>query len=386
MPQSLKGNPLPTSAPKAAHSTYTKKTGVAAVKEAGLYDDFLKLARFDGEALIACDKNLTKYLSIGGKKEGDKTAKPEIDRHELRQLLTESLPEGTIRWGCRLRAVDNEGKLHFENNSVESGFDLIVGADGAWSKVRNTLSDQKPSYSGVAGHWFGIPDAKDRAPALYKLLNRGSIYSWSDGRSIMAQQIGDGSISVSTWIVRGEDWMKDSDYDILDLDAAKKANKEEYSDWVSELSDFTQVGVEEVRARSLYMLPIGFQWKNKASVTLLGDAAHVMVPFGGAGVNLALEDSLKLSHAIVDAAKEDGKVETLRTKVAEYEEDMFKRAKPLQELSYGAMRDMFFTEGAPRTTIESWMLRFFRLQMHPLKYYPFAAAIYIFYFFFRLFK
>ncbi len=181
------------------------KSGIAAIKEAGLYDEFMKLARFDGEALIVCDKNLRRYISIGAKKATDKPAKPEIGRAELSLLLANSLPEGTIGFGHRLQAMDEHGTLHFDRGGVERGNDFVIGADGAWSGVRNLLSDQKPLYSGVAGHWLSIPNAKEQAPELYKLVNRGSVYSFSDGKSIMAQQIGDRSISVSAWSVRGKD-------------------------------------------------------------------------------------------------------------------------------------------------------------------------------------
>ena len=75
--------------------------------------------------------------------------------------------------------------------------------------------------------------------------------------------------------------------------------------------------------RSLFMLPVGFRWDNKPSVTLLRDAARLMTPFAGIGVNLAFEDAMKLAPAILDASK-DSRDDALVVKIAEYEEEMFR--------------------------------------------------------------
>src|SRR5437868_4920285 len=45
-------------------------TGLAALREAGLYDQFLKFARFDGDALTVCDKKMLRYLDLKSSREG----------------------------------------------------------------------------------------------------------------------------------------------------------------------------------------------------------------------------------------------------------------------------------------------------------------------------
>lgn len=108
-------------------------TGLKALREAGLYEDYEEYARYDGEALSVVDKNLVSVIRIGGTTEASSRGKPEIDRARLRQILVNSLPEGTIRWNCRLRSVDpHDLSPHFDHG-VETGFDLLIGADGAWS-------------------------------------------------------------------------------------------------------------------------------------------------------------------------------------------------------------------------------------------------------------
>jgi 2-polyprenyl-6-methoxyphenol hydroxylase-like FAD-dependent oxidoreductase len=125
------------------------------------------------------------------------------------------------------------------------------------------------------------------------------------------------------------------------------------------------------------MLPVGFKWQHQGGVTLLGDAAHLMTPFAGLGVNIAFEDAMKLADAIIDAGK-DGKKGALDARTTAFEEDMFMRAKKAERLTDGMMRDMFFSEGAPRSSIWPWALKKATYEIHPLLYpimYPLVAAL-----------
>lgn len=360
------------------------KTGLAAMKEAGLYEEFLKYARFDGESLVLCDKNKKTYLRRSPSKSGNKiAAAPEIDRAELRGLLLRSIPEDIIRWNHRLRSVTEDRVLQFDHG-VEKGFDLVIGADGAWSKVRLLLSQTKPSYSGIGGHSFSIPNAKERAPAAYKLVNRGSVFAFSDGKALFGQQLGDDSINVSARSRRSEEWMSECGYNPQDIQESKQAVQREFSGWSSDLLNLIEAADTMEAPRSLFMLPVGFRWDNKPGVTLLGDAAHLMTPFAGIGVNLAFEDAMKLAHAIIDASK-DTRDDALAVKITEYEEEMFRRAKKAQQLTNGAMQDMMFTKDAPRSSIESWCARMASEHVPPFLHPLVFLGIYVLYFFYKFF-
>lgn len=270
-------------------------------------------------------------------------------------------------------------------HGTEQGFDLIVGADGAWSRVRRFLTPDQPSFCGIYGHLFTIPDAARTAPTVSKLVNRGSLYAYSDGKSLMGQQIGDGSIQVSVWTTASQD---DDALSSADDDSRRRQIASQFSDWAPELLELLATGSEYTGNRRIYTLPVGFQWPGLPSMTLVGDAAHLMPPFAGEGVNLGFEDVMNLSDAIrgfLDSP--NGTLdETLRT----YEKDAFQRARRGQELSVGVMHDMFFTTGAPRAVIERWMLRIIRYRAHPWVFrifYPFiAAGVYGFYFLLKLFR
>lgn len=257
-----------------------EKTGQAAFKAAGLFDEFLKYARYDGEAMKICDKKLLCYINQGGSKPNSNaigTGRPEIDRPKLREVLYNSLDKDTVVWNHRLANVDEDLRLHFVNGDVETGFDLIVGADGAWSKIRPSLTSEQPFYSGIGGIAFRIPDAEKTQPELYRLVNRGSFFSTSDMKSIMAQFMGDGSINISTWSVRPRDWQKTCGYDVHDAIAVKEACRKEYADWDPRLVAFTQVAEDHVVPRDLFMLPVGIRWDHVKALTIVGDAAHLMV-------------------------------------------------------------------------------------------------------------
>ena len=80
--------------------------------------------------------------------------RPEIDRLQLRQILLQSIPKHRVRWDKKLLGAEiaesktrsgattaSDCTLRFVDGTSESGFRLIVGADGAWSKIRSLVSE-----------------------------------------------------------------------------------------------------------------------------------------------------------------------------------------------------------------------------------------------------
>ncbi|KAH7066975.1 hypothetical protein BKA63DRAFT_571368 [Paraphoma chrysanthemicola] len=351
------------------------KTGLAAMKEAGLWEDFQKYARYDGESLLITDKFLTTWLRRAPGSPSQKRkigTAPEIDRSDLRNLLLKSIPDECIRWGMKLVTVQETHKgceLHFANGNVEGGHDLIVGCDGAFSKTRAYLTSEQPFYTGLGGWTIQIPDADVNAPAVYDFVNRGSVFAYSDGKSMSIQQLSSGNIWVATYRPQVEEHPSRLDLKLGDLAAAKQDLLISYQDWDPALQEAIVQAQGEAVWRSLYMLPVGFTWPHRQGVTLLGDAAHLMTPFAGIGVNTAFHDALLLSRRIVESTKST-EHHVLDDHIFAYEKEMFTHAHEAQEMTYGSMKDMLLTEGAPRTTIESWTLRHAKSDMpvwaHPI--------------------
>lgn len=128
---------------------------------------------------------------------------------------------------------------------------------------------------------------------------------------------------------------------------------EQYHDWAPELLGLIKDASDKVMTRSLYMLPVSYRWPHRPSVTMVGDAAHLMTPFGGEGVNLALQNAMKLAHTIIEAS---GDSKGLRLKVKAFEQDMFVRMR-MQRMSDGRMRDMMFMPGASGSVLETWIMK-----------------------------
>ena len=111
-------------------------SGQLALQEAGLLEQFKDLARYNVPTQIV-DASGKVYLDVTGDGDDDK---PEIDRRDLRNLLLASVPHDTVRWNSRVQSVqkqsDDTMSVHLASGDTVSGFRLVVGADGAWSKAR----------------------------------------------------------------------------------------------------------------------------------------------------------------------------------------------------------------------------------------------------------
>jgi len=111
------------------------ETGQHALRECGLFDEFKRYARYDDTLFALADKLGKRLVQLGQGRDA-----PEIDRSDLRQILLDAIPKDKIKWGHSLRSVtvgeNNRPVLRFANGVMRTRFKLVVGADGAWSKVR----------------------------------------------------------------------------------------------------------------------------------------------------------------------------------------------------------------------------------------------------------
>ena len=94
---------------------------------------------------------------------------------------------------------------------------------------------------------------------------------------------------------------------------------EEFDGWAPELTALITDGETDPALRPIHALPVEHRWARVAGVTLLGDAAHLMLP-SGEGANLAMFDGAELGKAI---AANSGDVEAA---LIAYEKDLFPRS------------------------------------------------------------
>lgn len=295
-------------------------TGQHALHLAGLDAEFRAIARPEDQGMRLYDKAGTLVFDEQDASEGDR---PEVDRTALRRMLLDSLAPGAVRWGHKLRAAEicNDGTcaLAFANDSAET-FDLVVGADGAWSRVRPLVSTAKPSYSGVSFVEMGLDDVDNRHPELAALVGRGLMFALGDGKALIAQRNGHAHVRVYAVLRVPEAWALGDAVDFSDPDTARHQIAALFTHWAPALLDLVAKSEGRVRAWPLYALPVGHTWDTRAGVTLIGDAAHVMSPFSGEGVNLAMRDASDLALALAENADWPDAVRG-------YEQTMFVRAE-----------------------------------------------------------
>jgi 2-polyprenyl-6-methoxyphenol hydroxylase-like FAD-dependent oxidoreductase len=288
---------------------------------AELDEQFKTIARYEDQEGSLLNKDGEKLFGSDETEDGED--RPEVDRTALRAMLLDSLAPGVVRWGYNLRSArqldDGSYELLFENGLTET-YDLVIGADGAWSRVRPLVSSATPTYTGVTFIEFGLDDVDLQHPILARLVGHGSMFALADNKGLVAQRNGHAHIRVYAAMRIPEGWETTNGFDAGNPQIARAWLLNQFSGWSNSLLDLIHECNNRFVVRPLYSLPIGHRWDFRPGVTLLGDAAHLMSPFSGEGVNLAMFDALKLAESISECS-------TLEEAVGAYEGPMFERAE-----------------------------------------------------------
>ncbi|MCI3936753.1 FAD-dependent monooxygenase [Chryseobacterium aahli] len=254
---------------------------------------------------------------------GNEHFRPEIDRGVLRKILLESLEPETIVWNSHFISMEphNEGWiLHFKDGlSVYA--DLVIGSDGANSKIRPYLTNIKPFYSGVTMLEGNVYDSKKAVPQMHSLINGGKIMAFGNEKNILMGQKGGGDLGFYVSFKTNENWAKESGIDFSDRTEVLNWFKKEYSDWSNIWYELFEKAATPFIPRPIYCAPLDQTWKTLPNLTIIGDAAHVMPPFAGEGANMAMLDALELSDCLTS-----DEYSSLQEAISGYEIKMRKRA------------------------------------------------------------
>jgi 2-polyprenyl-6-methoxyphenol hydroxylase-like FAD-dependent oxidoreductase len=308
----------PLARPQGGTLDLHEDSGLLAVQRAGLDSEFQRIARYDDQGSRLLDKTGRVLFEEPDASAGNR---PEVDRTALRDMLLASLPADCVQWGRALSDMRlQEGgrwNLSFTGGSEAGPFDLVVGADGAWSRVRPLLSPYKPQYSGLTFIEFGIDDVDRSHPAIAQLVGRGKLDVQGDGKAIIVQRNGNAHIRGYAIFRVPADWAAKR-FDFSSPAAVRSALLAEFAGYADAVTDLFRVSNDQFVPRLIHALPVGHCWAPRRGLTLLGDAAHLMSPFGGEGVNAAMRDAGELAALL--AGQEDW-----AAAVATYEMEMFER-------------------------------------------------------------
>ncbi|OIK24762.1 FAD-dependent oxidoreductase [Streptomyces malaysiense] len=322
-----------------------EENGQRALRSAGLHDAFRKLVHAGGQAMRLVGPDGTVHVSRADDGEG---GRPEVDRGDLRDLLLDSLPAGTVRWSAKVTGARGLGGGRHEvtfadGSAVTTG--LLIGADGAWSRIRPLVSSARPAYTGISLVETDLLDADARHPGGAELIGGGFFISLGGGRGFLAHRETDGSLHVYTAMKADEGWLDTIDFG--DTASAKAAVLAGFAGWHEGLRGLVADADGPLTPRRVHALPVGHRWDRVPGVTLLGDAAHLMSPFAGEGANLAMYDGAELAEAV---AAHPGDTEAALTA---YESALFPRAHACATESAASLDTMFADDGMER------MLAFF---------------------------
>ncbi|MCD2477538.1 FAD-dependent oxidoreductase [Mammaliicoccus lentus] len=314
-------------------------SGQLPLKEAGIFENFRKHARYEGEDTRIVNKDGEILYDEDAEGEGNR---PEIDRGKLCDIIMEQIHPENIKYGFKFEKLiqrDNgEVELVFENGTTVMT-DLVIGADGAFSQIRSHLTNAKPEYTGIS--MIEMNSDENEHPDLLKFNKNGKLIGLGGDQAILGQRNGDGRIMA--YISFKTKYEKLDEYRNLSLDTLKERLLAEYSDWDSELKNYIAYSYDDIKFRRIYKLPIGLTWATQPNITIIGDAAHLMSPFAGEGVNMALYDAYLLAESFKNF---NNLTEVLKV----YEQQMFEITKIHAKESQDNLEIFFSENGAEKMT------------------------------------
>ncbi|MGN4240530.1 FAD-dependent oxidoreductase [Staphylococcus equorum] len=295
-----------------------ERDGQIALEIAELTKQFKAIIQEGGEASRVVDQNGKVLLDDP---DDGTHGRPEVLRGDLRNILLASLPEDIIQWNKKLNYIqtlsDGQHELTFADGSAATT-NVLVGADGAFSKVRPLLSEATPEYVGIASVETYLYDVDAKHAATANIVGDGAMYALAPGKGFQAHRKPNNIIHTYVSLKRSKAWFDEIDFENPETPVTQIAS--EFEGWPKELTTLINDSETAPVLRKVYALPINHRWKHLPDVTLIGDAAHLMPP-AGEGANLAMYDGAKLGEAIANNSHNNEEA------IVSYETSIFPRSE-----------------------------------------------------------
>jgi salicylate hydroxylase len=211
-----------------------------------------------------------------------------VHRADFLNLLFDALPRGTVTLGHRCIQLKEEAdRVHLSfANGASAEADLVIGADGIRSAVQREIGLQsRPSSEGIMAYRGLIP--ADRLSWASELKDPALWLGF--GRSFLLYPVARGQLInmvafVPTDTESEESWSAPGDLAAL---------ASEYAGWDKPVQDTINALDETFRWGIYDRAPLPY-WSTRR-ITLMGDAAHPMVPHVGQGAGQSIEDGFTLA-------------------------------------------------------------------------------------------
>lgn len=218
-----------------------------------------------------------------------------IHRADLLSALERELPSEVIRLGHRLTGLeqdpDGPARLDFDGGATAE-VDVVIGADGIHSSVRSALfGKESPEFTGVVAFRAVVPSDRLDVP------NLDAFTKWwgpDPETQIVTFPLNRGRETFIFATTPQESWTEESwttPGDVVELRAM-------YAHFHPEARALLDA-CDAVLKSALYVRDPLPQW-SVGRATLLGDAAHPMMPFMAQGAAMSIEDAVVLTRAIAD--------------------------------------------------------------------------------------
>ncbi len=320
-----------------------EESGLAALEAAGLMEAFWANYRPGADKLCITDKHATILFNDDNDERGE-AIRPEIDRGPLQKILLDSLEPGTVIWDSHFVSMSQRNgvwKLEFKNDTFAFA-DIVIAADGANSKIRPYITPIKPFYAGLTAIEGAVYQSETTVPRIHQLLNGGKIFAMGDEKSLIVGSKGDGSLVFYPGFKSAENWARDCGIDFSDKAQVLAWFKTEYAGWDSIWDELFENAGTPFIPRPQYCMPLDQTWETLPNLTMLGDAAHLMPPYAGEGVNMAMLDALELSQCLLNRAFPD-----TQAAIAAYEKQMLTRAAETAGLTLHSTAALHSAEAIP---------------------------------------
>lgn len=295
-----------------------ERDGQIALQRAGLFDQFQSIIHDGGAAAKVLDKDGNTIVDIP---DDGNHGRPEVLRGDLRQILLQSLKPNTIQWDKKLTDIQSlehgQHRLSFADGTTVTT-QILVGADGTFSKIRPLVSDAKPQYVGTSLIETYLYDVDNQHPSAANIVGQGAMYALAPGKGIQAHRE-PGNV-IHTYIALRQTEAELDQIDFNNSNVALKQLADQFDQWHNDLLALITESEKGPILRKIHALPVGHQWDRVPGVTILGDAAHVMTP-AGEGANLAMFDGSELAQAIIEHPND------IETAFAQYEQALFPRSE-----------------------------------------------------------